>query len=499
MTAFHDDLPTSLHSAAQVRDLDARLIAAGTPGFDLMQRAARATWNALRRRWPDAGALTVLAGHGNNAGDGYLVAVLATRAGWQVRVLAVGEPTRLEGDARRAHAEALAAGVEVLSWSTQSAVEGVAVDALLGTGFHGTLRAPYAEAIRWLNASGAPILAVDLPSGLEADSGRVPEVAVRAELTVTFIGLKLGLFSGEGADMAGDLVFDDLQADAALREATPAVARRLAREYLPTLAPRARTAHKGQFGHVLVVGGDLGLGGSVLLSTESALRAGAGLVSLATRGEHVPAALARMPEVMARGVRSANQLHTLVDKADVLVVGPGLGQDAWGRSLLSIASGREVPQVWDADALNLLASGGYRLPPDAVITPHPGEAGRLLGRSTADVQADRPAAARALVERFGCCVILKGAGSLVAAPGQPLSLCDRGHPAMAGAGFGDVLAGLVGALRGQGLSAYDAACLAVWLHASAGERLGQGGRGMTASDLIPAIRQLLEEVSPCRP
>ncbi len=498
MMPFHDDLPLSLHTAAQIRDLDARLIAAGVPGFELMQRAARAAWRALRRRWPEAGALTVLAGHGNNAGDGYLVAVLARQAGWRARVLAVTEPARLRGDAARAHAEARAAGVEVAPWSPRSTLDGVAVDALLGTGLQGPPRAPFGDAIRWLNASGSPVLAVDLPSGVEADSGRVAEVAVRAELTVTFIGLKLGLFSGQGADMTGDLVFDGLRADPEQRRRTPEAARRLAPEGLARLAPRPKTAHKGQFGHVLVVGGDAGLGGSVLLGAESALRAGAGLVSLATRDEHIPAALARMPEIMTRGVRSANQLRPLLDKADVLVVGPGLGRAAWGRSLLSVAGGRDIPQVWDADALNLLADGGFRLPPDAVITPHPGEAGRLLGLGTAEVQADRPAAAEALVTRYGCCVILKGAGTLVAAPGHPLSLCDRGHPAMAGAGFGDVLAGLVGALRAQGLAAHEAACLAVWLHARAGEVAGVGGRGMTASELIPTIRQLLEAHSPCQ-
>ena len=193
----HDDFPTRLHTAAQVRDLDARLIAAGTPGFELMQRAAHATWRALRRRWPDAGCVTVLAGRGNNAGDGYLVAVLARRAGWQVQVLAVGDPAQLSGDAALAHAEARAAGVPIQAWSECAALHGVLVDALLGTGLSGDVREPYAQAIRLMNASEAPVLAVDIPSGLCADTGRVLGVAVRSDLTVTFIGLKLGLFTAE--------------------------------------------------------------------------------------------------------------------------------------------------------------------------------------------------------------------------------------------------------------------------------------------------------------
>ncbi|UCR87010.1 NAD(P)H-hydrate dehydratase [Pseudomonas chlororaphis] len=266
---------------------------------------------------------------------------------------------------------------------------------------------------------------------------------------------------------------------------------------LPRLAARSPNAHKGQFGHLLLIGGDRGFGGAALLCAESALRSGAGMVSLATRSEHVAAALARVPEVMALGTDSANQLMGLLEQASIIVAGPGLGQAAWGRSLLSAAANAPRPQVWDADALNLLAKGGLTLPPNSVITPHPGEAARLLGISTADVQADRPAAAQALSKKYTAVAVLKGAGSLVASPDGRLARCDRGHPAMATAGLGDVLAGLVGALLAQGMPAFDSACLAVWLHAVAGEHQGKLGRGLAASDLIPAIRQLLEEQAPC--
>ncbi|WP_347903620.1 NAD(P)H-hydrate dehydratase [Pseudomonas purpurea] len=266
---------------------------------------------------------------------------------------------------------------------------------------------------------------------------------------------------------------------------------------VPTLFARSPSAHKGEFGHVLLIGGDRGFGGAILLSAQSALRSGAGLVSVATRSEHVPAALARLPEAMVLGTSSANQLMGLLDQASVLVVGPGLGQGAWGRSLLSAAANAPRPQVWDADALNLLAQGGVSLPKDCVITPHPGEAARLLGISTAEVQADRLTVARALCKKFNAVAILKGAGSLIASPDGRVFRCDRGHPAMATAGLGDVLAGLVGALLAQGMTAFEAASLAVWLHAMAGEHQGLLGRGLAASDLIPTIRQLLEEQAPC--
>ena len=266
---------------------------------------------------------------------------------------------------------------------------------------------------------------------------------------------------------------------------------------LPHLLGRNPSAHKGQFGHVLLVGGDRGFGGSITLSAHAALRCGAGLVSLATRPEHVAAALVRVPEVMALGVLSANQLMGVLAQATVLVVGPGLGQAPWGRSLLSAAAQAKMPQVWDADALNLLSNAGVELAPGSVITPHPGEAARLLGISTEQVQADRPAAVRALVKKYSVVCVLKGAGTLVAGLSGQLAICNQGHPAMATAGLGDVLAGVIGALLAQGMSAFEAACLAVWLHARAGEQQGQLGRGLAASDLIPAIRQLLEEQAPC--
>jgi hydroxyethylthiazole kinase-like uncharacterized protein yjeF len=492
-----DQLPDALYGAAQVRELDARLIAAGTPGFELMQRAAHATWRALVRQWPSATELTVLAGHGNNAGDGYLVAAMAQRAGWQVRVLAVGDPQRLQGDAVRAHAEALSEGVAVQGWQAQSELRGVLLDALLGTGLSGEVREPCVSAIKAINASRLPVTAVDIPSGLCADTGRVLGVAVQADLTVTFIGLKIGLFTGDAADHVGQLLFNDLQASADIYRDIPVVARRLNPANLPRLAARAPTSHKGRFGHVLLIGGDHGFGGAILLSTETALRSGAGMVSLATRPEHVAAALTRVPEAMALGTSSANQLMGLLEKVSVLVVGPGLGQASWARALLSAAANAALPQVWDADALNLLASDFVTLPKDCVITPHPGEAARLLGISTAEVQADRPAAALKLSKKYSAVVVLKGAGSLIAHPDGRLAVCHQGHSAMATAGLGDVLAGLTGALLAQGMDGFDAACLAVWLHANAGLQQGKFGRGLAASDLIPAIRQLLEEQAPC--
>lgn len=266
---------------------------------------------------------------------------------------------------------------------------------------------------------------------------------------------------------------------------------------LPHLTSRRLEAHKGQFGHVLIIGGDLATGGAPILSAEMALRTGAGLVSLATRVENKTAALARVPEMMCLGVQSANQLTPLINKASVIVAGMGLGQTAWSQSLLSTLTTVSKPQIWDADALNLLAQKKISVPKTSILTPHLGEAARLLNTDITTIQKDKVLAAIQLRDRYQCHIILKGRGTLIAGLDGTLYICNAGHPAMAGAGFGDILSGLIGALLAQHLSAVDASQLAVYLHAKAGEQLGKLGRGLLASDLIPKVRQLLEEQSPC--
>ncbi|MGN5518682.1 NAD(P)H-hydrate dehydratase [Halopseudomonas sp. Lyrl_26] len=490
---MHPELPRLLYSAAATRELDARIIAAGTPGFELMRRAAVAVWRELRSRWPQARQLTVLCGGGNNAGDGYLIAQLAHLAGWRVRAVAVSPPERLVGDAALALAAARDAGVLIEAWPVALPEDGVLVDALLGTGLDRPVGEPFAGAIAAINGSGLPVVAVDLPSGLQADTGAVLGCAVRADLTVTFIAVKPGLLTGQGPDQAGQLRF------AALVESTGQGVRpmleRLELGHQAGLAPRPRAAHKGMFGHLLLIGGNRGMGGAILLAAQAALRAGAGKVSVATRAEHLGAMLTRCPEVMAHGVADPAQLAPLLDQATAVVVGPGLGRDDWARGLLDSALQRGLPCILDADALNLLAGQSVMLGEATVITPHPAEAARLLGISTAQVQADRPWAVRELAERFGCTAVLKGVGSLVAdAAGERLpGLCSHGNPGMATAGMGDVLSGLVGALLAQRMAAPEAARLAVLVHALAGDRAAreQGELGILASDLVEHIRYYL--------
>lgn len=267
---------------------------------------------------------------------------------------------------------------------------------------------------------------------------------------------------------------------------------------LPQLAARRRDCHKGQLGHVLVVAGGAGMGGAGLLTAQSSLRLGAGLVTLASMPEHVVASLCRQPEIMARAVTQAAHLRPLLDSCSVIVAGPGLGMTPWATELLAELVQQQQPQVWDADALNLLAARRAVRPAGArlVLTPHPGEAARLLGWSTAAVQQQRERAVQELAARYSAVVVLKGAQTLVADEAGQVCLCQRGHPVMAGAGFGDVLAGVIGALLAQGMADFDAACLAVYLHACAGEQLAVLGRGVVASDLLEPMRRLLQQHSP---
>ena len=498
---LRDPLPgaDALHTAAATRAFDRRAIEEfGLPGIVLMRRAGAAAFQFLRDRWPDAEVLTICCGRGNNAGDGYVVAGMALDRGLEVQLLQVGDADDLGGDAARARDWALERGVRIEPFGVGTTVRGdVVVDALLGTGIAGAVRPAFAAAVGAITESGRPVLALDLPSGLDADAGCTRGVAVCADATITFIAAKRGLLTGAGPDHAGELALADLAVPHQVFEAgavdDETELLRLG-EGPCRLPRRPRTAHKGVFGHVLIVGGDEGFGGAAVLAAEAALRAGAGLVSVATRDAHVAPLLSRVPEVMAHAVDTRAEALALAGIASVIVIGPGLGRAPWGEQMLDavLAAGR--PVVADADALNLLAAGDRRLPPGSVITPHPGEAARLLEVTTEEVGADRFAAVTALVARWDAVAVLKGAGTLVAGHQEDgIALCPYGNPGMASGGMGDVLSGVVGALLAQGMEARAAACFAACVHGAAGDlaALETGEPGLRASDLAPHIGRLV--------
>lgn len=494
-------MTTGLYTAAQSKQVDADTIAHGTPSLVLMKRAARAALTVLREQWPAATRITVCCGGGNNGGDGYLLAALAMEAGLSARVMAWVPLDALQGDAAVAAQYAVAAAVPIQTGTQDGAVSidldaDVVVDALLGTGASGAPRGVLANAIALINHAGVPVLSLDVPSGLCADTGRVDGEVVNADATVTFIVRKRGLYTAQGPDVCGRLVHAALGVTPTPTVTAAAVdCLSLSPLLSACLPPRRATAHKGQCGHVLVVGGDEGMGGAVLLAAEAAARVGAGLVSVATQPLHVAAVLARRPEIMVHGVTSGQGLLPLLQKPDVLVVGPGLGSSAWSEQLLQQATLSGLPLVLDADGLNLLAAGRVvrqRQRPDWILTPHPGEAARLLGTDTATIQRDRFAAVQALQTQFGGTVILKGPGTLVCDAAGAVSLCPAVNPAMASGGMGDVLAGLLGGLLAQGIAAGAAARLAVCLHAALAERAAEGRtRGVLASDLLTPLSALI--------
>jgi len=485
-----------IYTPAAVRELDRVAIEqCGIPGYVLMTRAGQAAFYTARARFPDAHRWLVLCGAGNNAGDGYVIARLAREAGMEVTVCAVSDPDKLTGDAAVALADFRSAGGEVGRFSELlCASTDLVVDALLGTGLDRALEGIYRQAVDAVNAAGRPVIAIDIPSGLNGLTGEVMGAAVRAAVTVTFVGAKQGLYLGAGPDCCGVVVFDSLGIPAAATAATsPSLRVFTATDAAALLRRRTANRHKGDFGHVLVIGGNHGLGGAVRLAGEAALRSGAGLVSIATRPDNVAPILAARPELMCRGVADAGELETLLERATVIAIGPGLGRDDWARELLAAALRAASRKVIDADALNLLAADP-RPRDDWILTPHPGEAGRLLKRATAEVQRDRPAAAEALCRAYGGAVVLKGHGTLVARCGELSWLIRGGNPGMATAGMGDVLTGVVAGILAQNASAdlQSVAATAAWVHARAGDAAAvRGERGLIAGDLFEHLRPCL--------
>jgi NAD(P)H-hydrate epimerase len=489
-----DLLPHALYRAEQIRELDRCAIEDhGIPGAELMERAGTAAYRLLRDRWPDARDLTLLCGAGNNGGDGYVVARLARQADIAVRVLQLGDASRLRGDAQAKAKDYRDAGGAVESYAGLPRRTDLIVDAIFGTGLEREVEGTWATAIDEINAHSSPKLAIDIPSGLHADTGQILGTAVRANATISYIGLKQGMFTGRGPDCCGEIRFDALQVPAVLYSREILSARRLDwSTQSERLGRRMRSAHKGSFGHVLIVGGAPGFSGAPRMAAMGALRAGAGLVTVATHPEHASLVNVMQPELMWRGVTAAVDLVPMAERATVIALGPGLGQDQWGRKLFEHALQADRPLVIDADGLNLLA-GAPRTHNHWVLTPHPGEAARLLGSTTRDVQADRFTSVRRLQERFGGVAVLKGAGTLIFGPSRkPPGVCDGGNPGMASGGTGDVLTGVIAALMAQGLSLEEAACSGVCLHAAAGDAAATGGgeRGMLASDLIAELRPM---------
>ncbi|RDH42503.1 NAD(P)H-hydrate dehydratase [Zooshikella ganghwensis] len=510
---MNHSLPQQLFTAEQVRKLDhAAISEQGIAGFELMRRAGKAAYRAMIAHWhlrsqqqrlisqQPACKIQVFCGGGNNGGDGYIVAGLAAQAGFTAEVVMVVPGQGLKGDAFLAYEWCQQFDVVLTSYSPEIKIDGdILVDALLGTGLSGVVRDPYFAIIERINAANQPVLAIDIPSGLCADSGSVLGAAIKASLTVSFIGMKRGLLTGVASDYCGELVYASLNVPDVIFSSVPSTVWLLTEKTIgPVLLPRSRCAHKGHFGHLLIIGGSPGMAGAVTMAAEAALSMGVGLVSVGTLASHAAAIQARTPEVMVHAIDDPAHLEGLLADKTAIVIGPGLGRDSWGKAALKAVMKVDVPLLVDADGLNLMAQEleSWRCNrKQLLLTPHPGEASRLLGESTQSVQHDRFAAVSRICKAFNASVVLKGAGSLVS-DGEQVWVCPAGNPGMASGGMGDVLSGMLGAFLAIGLPPCKAAKLGVWLHATAADVIAAefGEWGLRATELIPEARHLLNQL-----
>jgi len=481
-------LPEQLYTTDQVRELDRIAIEDyGIKGLCLMERAGWSVFQTLKQHYPTAQNIVVVCGVGNNAGDGYVVARLASISGLKVRVLQLGDITKLKGDALLTFQHWQQVGGTVEKFEQLPKNIDLIIDALFGTGLDRNIEGSWAQAIEQINLSQTPVISVDIPSGINANTGAVQGIAIQAQLTVSFMGLKVGFFTNQAVDYTGQIIFDDLNIPSQIYQTIPHFIRRL---HLQQFLPRQKSSHKGNFGHVLIVGGEMGMSGAVRLAGEAAARVGAGKVSIATREIHSSFLNVQRPELMVHPVETAEDLKMLISRCDVIAIGTGLGQNAWGEMLLSGVLHSNKPLILDADALNLLAKNPQTLQ-NAIITPHPTEAARLLQLSTADIQNNRFQSAEKLFQKYRATCVLKGAGTIICSE-KGLSLCDKGNAGLASGGTGDVLTGVIAGLVAQGFDLISAAEQGVCLHANAADLAAQNGeRGLLASDLFLYLKQLV--------
>ncbi|MDX1539499.1 NAD(P)H-hydrate dehydratase [Arsukibacterium sp.] len=479
-----------LYRADSIRQLEQRAITrlGSDGGFILMQRAAAALLELLQQRWPAPRNILVYAGAGNNGGDGYLLAALARARGYEVRLCRHGDHSKLGETAQQAADAAENAGVPLVD---DFAGAELLVDALFGIGLNRPLDKATCQLIQSINDSSTPVLAIDIPSGISADSGAAMPVAVKATATISFIGLKAGLLMQDGLEHCGELWLSPLQLASELAGISPACCSLSGAEVNTLLPARPVNSHKGHFGHVLVIGGDYGFGGAAVMTAQAAVNCGAGKVSLYSRSEHISVMLSRQPEVMV----SSDDCGKLLNTASVIAIGPGLGAKSWGQALMAQALATDKPMLLDADALNFLAGLGPEQQQrikrqNWVLTPHPGEAARLLNCSNKEIQQDRLAAVSQLQQRFGGVVLLKGAGTLICDQQGEISLLADANPALASGGMGDVLSGIIAALLAQGLSGRAACQLAAWLHLQSAATLArqQQRPWLVATDLIHQLK-----------
>jgi NAD(P)H-hydrate epimerase len=499
-------LALKLYTAEQVKSGEveaARL--AGISMYSLMQRAGMAVYERFQTLYPRAKKVVVLCGKGNNGGDGYVFATLAQQAQLDVSVFQAGKEEALKGDAKLAFQEWVLNDGRHSDWNDweEALFEAdVIIDALLGTGLSGDVKKPLSEYIDQINRIRCPVISIDIPSGLCANTGNVLGHAVKADHTVTFIGVKQGLCTGQARSNVGELHFAGLGVEREFQSITDESALGIDQKIISRLWPEANpTAHKGDNGKLLCVGGNQGMSGAIRLCASAATRTGAGLTAAITHPNSLIPLQVASPEVMSQSITleqlkdTDNELVKRAEWADALVLGPGLGMDSWSDGVYQLLSDVEKRKLLDADGLNLLAkcNVGEVTPSNRddlrIITPHPGEAARLLNSNIEQIESNRFQAVRALHEQYGGVIVLKGAGTLIY-DGSRMYVCLAGNEGMACGGVGDVLSGIIGGLLARGLSISIAARLGVVIHScAADENVRKFGRvGLLASDIVTDVR-----------
>ena len=509
-------------SAAEIRRIDQAAIETfGIPGVVLMENAGHRVVEVITGILGNVAgrAVTILAGKGNNGGDGFVVARHLVNLGAEVKVVLVANPAGIAGDARvnleiwqkmGQRVYALQPGNEINIVRLMLINTDLIVDAMYGTGFHGKVRDELVPVIEAVNGSGKPVVAVDIPSGLEADTGMVHGPCIKADHTVTFALPKLGLILGDGPAYTGQLHIVDISIPPALTK-DPALKRNLLNEQLVRgwLPRRAFNTHKGDCGRVVVLAGSRGMTGAAALTALAAARTGAGLVTLGVPQSLHDIMEVKLTEVMTVALPETSrasltrlgkkEVEELVKGADAVALGPGLGAHPETRALVrEILPELSVPVVVDADGLNALAGhaeGLNKIMAPLVLTPHPGEMARLLGKKTADIQSNRLVEAEAAAAHWQSVVVLKGAGTIVAGPGGETYLNPTGNPGMATGGSGDVLTGIITAFLAQGLEPVKAAACGVYVHGLAGDQAARhkGMMGLIATDILDALPGILQK------
>ena len=500
-----------LYTASETRKIDNLAIKEkGISGYSLMQMAAEFTLDVILREFSPVEELIIFCSKGKNSGDGFLLGSFAKEFGLEVTIVMSNTSNVLKGVSRKAFEEMKDAKVKIISTKSVEKLKvsnkAVIVDALIGTGLKGNLRKNIKESILALNKLGVklPVLSLDIPSGINPDTGDADDIAVYADITATFVAQKRGCFTSVGKKFSGEIIYSDLEIPKNLFSKITSTSYVVDYEdSISKVVYREQDAHKGHFGNVLIVGGDRGLGGAGLLSSRAAVYSGAGLTSLVTRPEHVSASLVSCPEVMVKGVDSGQDIEEHLVKPDVIAIGPGLGQSAWSEQMIQRvfweAEKRDISVIMDADALNLLTKLKLSsdLPKRLILTPHPGEAARLLNTSVAVIESNRFSAAAKIQKKFNATVVLKGSGTVICHKSggtQKWGICDSGNPGMATGGMGDVLTGIIAGLLAQGLTLKEAAEAGVDLHAKAADQasLEFGEAGLTSSDVINELKYLLK-------